>query len=117
MPISRQARMTRTAISPRLAIRIFLNMRGQGRISTAENLRSDGSSGALESRSPHSRPNASEPPVRRVDAAHATCARVVDVGLFRDRTNQHLAGDATQFVQARREPLIGLFGHRDRGAE
>ena len=26
MPSSRQARMTRTAISPRLAIRIFLNM-------------------------------------------------------------------------------------------
>src|SRR5688572_30678796 len=30
-PISRQARITRSAISPRLAIRTFLNMAGLGR--------------------------------------------------------------------------------------
>src|SRR5262252_6071950 len=36
MPISRQARMTRTAISPRLAIRMRLNMKPQARRSDAD---------------------------------------------------------------------------------
>src|SRR6478672_2845327 len=38
MPISRQARWMRSAISPRLAIRIFLNMRGAGSLDDEQRL-------------------------------------------------------------------------------
>src|SRR5215203_5723003 len=38
MPISRQARWIRSAISPRLAIRIFLNMRGAGSLDDEQRL-------------------------------------------------------------------------------
>src|SRR5215831_7761195 len=48
MPSSRQAQMTRQAISPRLAIRIFLNIRRQGVESRKWGM------GSIRFRAPHS---------------------------------------------------------------
>src|SRR5712692_1919829 len=63
MPSSRQAEMIRSAISPRLAIRIFLNMRGRDAGCGTRDAKDGLTCPDLESRvpSPESRPSGGKP--------------------------------------------------------